>query len=322
VTVSWSPSISVGGSIDGHELQFKKQGTLRGNKWMTVPTSVAGVNSAGSTNPVQTIRCRTGHTGTFQLGLNSHKINTHDSESKTLTARIACDASTTQDVMQERLQALENVGCIHVEAPFVGADGYRNWKVQFRSDITPATNHAHGSKVKTTIHNTDREPVATFGNPAEKPTYIGATNHNGYSCPASSHGSSSIATLSYPWTLTHSGPWPLLTVQSQGTDASKVYVVRNQQPGAIGGGSLCHGNSGCMYTASNLEKNKYYVFRVRSHNPIGWSRWSGNSDPILTLGTGGDSSHTYDQHTAPVVMHGGIVSHAGKGSIQDSHVSL
>lgn len=213
------------------------------------------------------------------------------------------------------------MGCVHVEDPFVDTKGYRNWKVQFRSDVLPAT-HSSGNQVKSTSHNNDREPVATFGNPAETPTYIGATNHNGYVCPASSHGSSTIATLSYPWTQTHSGPWPLLSVQAQGTDASKVYIVRAQQPGAISGGSLCHGNGGCKYTASNLEKNKYYLFRVRSHNPVGWSEWSGMSNPVLTMSTGGDSSYNYAKHTSPVVMHGGIRPSRTGTFVQDSHVSL
>jgi len=310
----------MGGAIDGYEIQFKKQGSLRGNSWTTVPKSVAGIVAAGSTNPVQSIICRSGFTGTFQLALNSHGINGFDSETKSLTARIPCDATATQDVMQEKLQALENVGCVHVEEPFVDAAGYRHWKVQFRSDITPAT-HMSGNLVKTTAHNNDREPVATFGNPAETPTYIGATNHIGYTCPASSHGSSTISTLSYPWTQSHSGPWPQLIVKQQGTPSGQVYTVKDQEPGLVGGGRLCSGNDGCLYAAQGLEKNKYYLFRVRSHNRYGWSKWSGTSNPVLTVTTGGDSSYTFDGHTGPVVMRGGIRT-TRFASGMDTHVSL
>merc|ERR1712166_620271 len=95
ITMQWFPPVSQGGVVDGYEVQFKKQGTLRANTWTTVPKKIAGLMST-SRNPVQTVTCRSGFTGTFQLALNSHGINGFDSESKSLTARINCDAGTTQ----------------------------------------------------------------------------------------------------------------------------------------------------------------------------------------------------------------------------------
>lgn len=183
--------------------------------------------------------------------------------------------------MQTRLQELENVGCVHVEDPIVDANG-RHWRVQFRSDIMPVS-HLSTSMVKTTSHVSDQEPKNAFGAAVETATYIGATNHIGYTCPASSHGSKGIATLTYPWTSTHTGPWPLLVVQAQGTDASRVYTQRNESPGQSGG--VCKGNNGCSYTASSLQSNAYYVFRVRAHNKDGWSEYSGSSDPVITVDT-------------------------------------
>jgi len=319
ITMQWFPPVSQGGVVDGYEVQFKKQGTLRANTWTTVPKKIAGVVST-SRNPVQTVTCRSGFTGTFQLALNSHGINGFDSESKSLTARINCDAGTTQDVMQQRLQALENVGCVHVEKPYVDAAGDRHWKIQFRSDITPVS-HLNANFVKTTTHATDLQPISSFGAPAETKTFIGATNHNGYQCPASSHGSSTVATLTYPWTATHTGSWPMLIVKQQGAIAAhtqKVYAHRDERPGAHG--RLCKGSSydsDCTYTAAGLQANKYYLFRTRAHNKYGWSAWSGLSDPVLTVEPNGESS----THWGAVTMQGGIKT-SRFPSAMDTHVSL
>lgn len=284
VTVSWSPPLSLGAPIDGYEVQYRQQGKV--GSWHVVPMSSAGLTGSPrhEVQRIETVCNRySGHaitSGNFRIGLNTRGVNGFDSETKTLTANIPWDAS--EDQMQEALQQLENVGCVHVKRE-PGADwctGCYRWEVEFRPKS---------------------DPSLTIGNP----------------CPASSHSSKAIPTRSFLWTKAHpGGNIPLLVNRGSHISNCRVVVAEKQHASAAGRtSSLCHGNSGCSVQANNLEKFRYYQFRVRSHNAFGWSPWSGESDPVLTKGY----SARYDAHGG--LTHGGFDSSRWKSG-DATHVFL
>jgi hypothetical protein len=257
--MSWSPPLSPGAPIDGYEVQYRQQGKV-GN-WNLVPMTLAG-HTGGAKHERQTIETLcdrySGHSissGTFRLGLNTRGVNGFDTETKTLTSNIPWDASPDQ--VQEALQQLENVGCVHVRREPTGlCTGCYKWDVEFR----PKGN----SNLR-------------IGNP----------------CPASSHGSKTIPTHSYLWTKAHpGGNIPLLVNRGDHIPNCRLVVAEQQHASPSGGASsLCHGNSGCTVDAKNLVPFRYYQFRVRSHNKFGWSDWSGESDPVITKAMAGTGSH-------------------------------
>jgi hypothetical protein len=231
--------------------------------------------------------------GFFRLGFDFAGLNGFDSETKTVTPKIDCNADAR--TMQAAIQSMENIGCVYVRRNDKGEDGEVNWEVEFTADILPdgpsegpllcPSSHAHNWKRLNETYDDTVENVTYSEFGGVPSALMDGFGSKAYGRPTAVNAGDmplfSVYTERFETTVIDAAV-QAAGVSSGTSNAPSVVVAETQKGMRKNEMNLCATDGTCSYTIPGLDSFKWYRVRVRARNDIGWSSYK-ESDPMFSV---------------------------------------